>query len=99
MYDEFQRAFRKEVESARIHRPATPHTLRHSFATELQRGGYDIRTVQELLGHSNVTTTMIYTPVLKGVDVGDGRPTSTHCLKAAPRERPEMADSCLLRPS
>jgi integron integrase len=66
MYDQtFQRASKKAVESVGIHRPATSHTLRHSFATELLRGGYDIRTVQELLGHSNVATTMIYTHVLK----------------------------------
>jgi site-specific recombinase XerD len=66
MYDQtFQRAFKKAVQSVGIHRPATPHTLRQSFATELLRGGYDIRTVQELLGHSNVATTMIYTHVLK----------------------------------
>jgi integron integrase len=61
----FQRAFKRALEKAQVHQPATPHTLRHSFATQVLQSGYDIRTVQELLGHADVKTTMIYTHVLK----------------------------------
>lgn len=59
-----QRAIKYAKIKAGIHKPCTPHTLRHCFATDLLRAGYDIRTVQELMGHKDVKTTMVYTHVL-----------------------------------
>lgn len=66
LYDQtFQRAFKRAVQRSGVDKPATPHTLRHCFATHLLQSGSDIRTVQELLGHTDVATTMIYTHVMR----------------------------------
>ena len=70
LYDQtFTRAFKRALTEVGVHKMATPHTLRHSFATHLLQSGYDIRSIQDLLGHADVKTTMIYTHVLK---VGGG---------------------------
>ena len=68
-----QKAIKKAVRKSKSIKRATAHTFRHSFASDLLKANYDIRTIQELLGHSDVRTTMIYTHTINSVSIKESR--------------------------
>ena len=89
LYEErLQRGLKRAAALAGVVKPVSVHTLRHSFATHLLQAGTDIRTVQELLGHSDVSTTMIYTHVLKVAAGGTSSPLDALAVPPAPSVQP-----------
>ncbi len=85
------RALKQAAADAGLTRPVSAHVLRHSFATRLLQSGYDIRTVQELLGHSDVSTTMIYTHVLNKGGRGAKSPLDAGGADSPHRARQPLA--------
>ena len=90
-HDRIQRGLKRAVARTGIVKPVSVHTLRHSFATHLLQAGTDIRTVQELLGHSDVSTTMIYTHVLKVAAGGTSSPLDALLPQPPTAREPEPA--------
>ncbi len=86
--DSVQRNVRNAARAAGIEKPVSPHTFRHSFATHLLENGYDIRTVQEQMGHKDVSTTQIYTHVMaKGIN--SVKSPFDFCLPRRRKDKPE----------
>jgi integrase len=92
--ERLSRALRRAGSLAGIEKHVSAHTLRHSFATHLLQSGTDIRTVQELLGHSDVSTTMIYTHVIKVAAGGTASPLDTLPRAVAVAKEPQAEYAC-----